>query len=489
MHAFGGALHWLGAEMQKIKRNKTRKLYKLILLAAGLIAIALCIQMAILTWINDKNTAKMSEMLLDRVVDVIEKNEEDEQEMIASLKDDYIVRAKAAAYIIDAKPEAEQNAEELKKIAKLIAVDEIHLFDPTGKIYSGTIPEYYGHTFDSGDQMEYFKPMLKDKTLTMCQDVTPNTSEGKQMMYAITWNEAGTRMVQVGIEPVRLLDELKKNEIPSIVENMPVYEGIRIYVAEKETGEIYGATDASEIGKKLDDLGIKKQGDTENQIFTGINRINGENYRCTFYITGKYAVGVVCSNASNAESSRIALLIVGVYLTLAAAGIIYMFIKVSRAKIDELTGCFNRRTYKKDTDGISLASEFVYAALDVNGLKSVNDTLGHAAGDELIQGATECMKRCFGSYGRVYRIGGDEFASIIFVDEEKAKKIEKDFEEEVRNWSGMTVDSISISCGYVYSREKRWTSFEEISDAADIRMYEAKEKYYSVSGRDRRRHR
>ena len=351
--------------------------------------------------------------------------------------------------------EAEQNAEELKKIAKLIAVDEIHLFDPTGKIYSGTIPEYYGHTFDSGDQMEYFKPMLKDKTLTMCQDVTPNTSEGKQMMYAITWNEAGTRMVQVGIEPVRLLDELKKNEIPSIVENMPVYEGIRIYVAEKETGEIYGATDASEIGKKLDDLGIKKQGDTENQIFTGINRINGENYRCTFYITGKYAVGVVCSNASNAESSRIALLIVGVYLTLAAAGIIYMFIKVSRAKIDELTGCFNRRTYKKDTDGISLASEFVYAALDVNGLKSVNDTLGHAAGDELIQGATECMKRCFGSYGRVYRIGGDEFASIIFVDEEKAKKIEKDFEEEVRNWSGMTVDSISISCGYVYSREKR----------------------------------
>lgn len=489
MHAFGGALHWLGAEMQKIKRNKTRKLYKLILLAAGLIAIALCIQMAILTWINDKNTAKMSEMLLDRVVDVIEKNEEDEQEMIASLKDDYIVRAKAAAYIIDAKPEAEQNAEELKKIAKLIAVDEIHLFDPTGKIYSGTIPEYYGHTFDSGDQMEYFKPMLKDKTLTMCQDVTPNTSEGKQMMYAITWNEAGTRMVQVGIEPVRLLDELKKNEIPSIVENMPVYEGIRIYVAEKETGEIYGATDASEIGKKLDDLGIKKQGDTENQIFTGINRIDGENYRCTFYITGKYAVGVVCSNASNAESSRIALLIVGVYLTLAAAGIIYMFIKVSRAKIDELTGCFNRRTYKKDTDGIPLASEFVYAALDVNGLKGVNDTLGHAAGDELIQGAAECMKRCFGSYGRVYRIGGDEFASIIFVDEEKAKKIEKDFEEEVRNWSGMMVDSISISCGYVYSREKRWASFEEISDAADIRMYEAKEKYYSVAGRDRRRHR
>lgn len=268
--------------MRETQRRK-QKLKRVIALAVGLILIALFIQMWILTWINNKNTAKMSEMLLDRVVDVIEKNEEDEQELISSLKDDYIVRAKAAAYIIDAKPEAEQNTEELKKIAELISVDEIHLFDSTGKIYSGTIPEYYGYTFDSGEQMEYFKPMLKDKTLTMCQDVTPNTSEGKQMMYAITWNEAGTRMVQIGIEPVRLLNELKKNEISSIVENMPVYEGIRIYVAEKETGEIYGATNSSDIGKRLDDLGITKQGDTENQVFTGVNRIDGKNYRCTLF--------------------------------------------------------------------------------------------------------------------------------------------------------------------------------------------------------------
>lgn len=58
--------------------------------------------------------------------------------------------------------------------------------------------------------MEYFKLMLEDKTLTMCQDVTPNTSEGKKIMYAITWDETGTRMIQVGIEPVRLLNEVKQ---------------------------------------------------------------------------------------------------------------------------------------------------------------------------------------------------------------------------------------------------------------------------------------
>lgn len=442
-----------GAEMQKIKYDKVRQLDKIVFLALGLILVALVIQMEILNWINNRNISKMSEVLLDRVVNVIEKNEQDEKDMIASLKEDYIVRAKAVAYIINANPEAEKDVDELKKIAKLMAVDEIHLLDATGKIYSGTIPEYYGYSFDSGEQMEYFKPMLEDKTLTMCQDVTPNTSEGKKIMYAITWDETGTRMIQVGIEPVRLLNEVKQNEMSSVVTNMPVYEGIRIFVADKESGKIYGATDSSDIGKKLDDIGITKKGDEEGKIFTGINEIDGENYRCSFYITGDYAVGVACSNSSNAESNAIALLIVGIYLTLAAVGIIYMYVKVNKAKIDELTGCLNRRAYK----------------------------------DELIHGAAECMKQCFGSYGKVYRIGGDEFVSIIFVDESELKKIREDFDEVISHWSGAMVNKISISCGYVYSREKNWESFEEIASEADIRMYEAKEKYYSVEGRDRRR--
>ena len=70
-------------------------------------------------------------------------------------------------------------------------------------------------------------------------------------------------------------------------------------MADKESGKIYGATDSSDIGKKLDDIGITKKGDEEGKIFTGINEIDGENYRCSFYITGDYAVGVACSNSSN----------------------------------------------------------------------------------------------------------------------------------------------------------------------------------------------
>ena len=102
-------------------------------------------------------------VLLDRVITVLNKNDDSENGLIESLKDDYIVRAKAVSYIIDAKPQVEYDVEELQKIADLILVDEIHLFDKNGYIYSGTLPKYYGFSFDSGEQMEYFKPMLTDK--------------------------------------------------------------------------------------------------------------------------------------------------------------------------------------------------------------------------------------------------------------------------------------------------------------------------------------
>ena len=63
------------------------------------------------------------------------------------------------------------------------------------------------------------------------------------MMYAITWNESKTHMVQVGITQKRLLKELKQNQISNVVADMPVYKGMEIYVVNSKTKIIEGATD------------------------------------------------------------------------------------------------------------------------------------------------------------------------------------------------------------------------------------------------------
>ncbi len=75
------------------------------------------------------------------------------------------------------------------------------------------------------------------------------------MMYAITWNEAGTRMIQIGIEPTRLLQELKQNEISNVVSDMPLIRGSK-FCGRCQDKDRKGATDRTWIGEALDDLGI-----------------------------------------------------------------------------------------------------------------------------------------------------------------------------------------------------------------------------------------
>lgn len=91
-------------------------------------------------------------------------------------------------------------------------VDEIHIIDAAGEIVSGTHPQYYGYSFDSGEQMNYFKPMLKDKSLKMVQDIEPNTAEHKLMQYSAMWNSTGEFIVEAGIEPVNVSKVTEKND-------------------------------------------------------------------------------------------------------------------------------------------------------------------------------------------------------------------------------------------------------------------------------------
>lgn len=438
---------------------------KILVLSITIVAVALILETCILQYVNDKNAQTTSNVLLDRVIAVIDKNESIESEFVKSLKDDYIVRAKAISYIVDAKPEVEYDVDELQKIASLMSVDEIHFIDDTGTIYSGSIPKYFGYSFDSGEQMAFFKQMLNNKDLTLCQDVTPNTAEAKEMMYAITWNEAKTHMVQVGITPKRLLKELKRNQISNVVADMPVYKGMEIYVVDAKTKKILGATDASWVGNTA--------------------RFNHKGYRYVKRKHGDYIVAVCMSKSMNAQTNIVAICIVGIYLTLASCLLVLMLSRVLKEKYekekyiytsntDELTKCLNRRAYDSDMEKLDLSSEWVYISLDLNGLKQANDTFGHSAGDELICAAANCMKFAFASYGKIYRIGGDEFVALLTQSVTDLESILQVFDSSIQDWHGKYSNSISVSYGVVKSSEQNFDLVQEISKLADERMYQNK---------------
>lgn len=442
---------------------------KILVLSITIVAIALILETCILRYVNEKNAQTTSNVLLDRVIAVLDKNESSEERFVKSLKDDYIVRAKAISYIVDAKPEVEYDIDELQKIASLMSVDEIHFIDETGTIYSGSIPKYFGYSFDSGEQMAFFKQMLNNYDLTLCQDVTPNTAEAKEMMYAITWNESKTHMVQVGITPKRLLKELKQNQISNVVADMPVYKGMEIYVVNSKTKIIEGATDKNKIGKKI--------------------LTSNKNYQYVTRKHGNYNVSVSISESMFSQNNIVAILIVGIYLTLASCLLVFMLSRVLKEKYekekymytsntDELTKCFNRRAYDSDMEKLDLNAEWVYISLDLNGLKQANDSLGHSAGDELICAASNCMKFAFASYGKIYRIGGDEFVVWIQNSVSNLDSILQVFDATIHEWHGKYSNSISVSYGVVKSSEQDFDSVQEISKLADERMYKRKSEYY-----------
>ena len=162
---------------------------------------------------------------------------------------------------------------------------------------------------------------------------------------------------------------------------------------------------------------------------------------------------------------------------------------IKEANTDGLTGCLNRHAYQIDKLAYvhkELDDDFVFAAMDVNGLKTINDTLGHEAGDEIIVGAANCIRKSFDSLGKIYRVGGDEFQVMFFADEEKLSQVKKEFEKTVSEWKGEIVGGLAISSGFVTKREMPYASISEIEAIADKRMYEEKSVYYVTRGVDRR---
>jgi diguanylate cyclase (GGDEF)-like protein len=88
------------------------------------------------------------------------------------------------------------------------------------------------------------------------------------------------------------------------------------------------------------------------------------------------------------------------------------------ALIDPLTGCANRRALREDLDRAVAGArrtglDVAVAVIDLDGLKQINDTNGHAAGDSTLQDLANSLKAAVRDTDAVYRVGGDEFVVLI----------------------------------------------------------------------------
>lgn len=148
---------------------------------------------------------------------------------------------------------------------------------------------------------------------------------------------------------------------------------------------------------------------------------------------------------------------------------------------DALTQANNRYAYENDMAQINesgIGFNLWYLLFDLNGLKVVNDSRGHKAGDEIIVAMAKGLGQVFSKYGKVYRIGGDEFVAIIRGTKDEVERSIDKLKKYRDNWEGKYLNTFSYSLGYVCSSELPEGDMLDIEKEADKRMYVEKSAYH-----------
>ena len=159
------------------------------------------------------------------------------------------------------------------------------------------------------------------------------------------------------------------------------------------------------------------------------------------------------------------------------------------SKSDEMTGIANRRGFLADVEtmfaNVGVKEEeypkyILVGYADADGLKGVNDTFGHDEGDTMIITTANILKKTVADKGVIGRMGGDEFAAMLFTDDEnEGRKLQEKMESLIAEYNAVSEKpyKISVSFGTFLFPFKKDAKVLELLENADKQMYQVKENH------------
>lgn len=180
----------------------------------------------------------------------------------------------------------------------------------------------------------------------------------------------------------------------------------------------------------------------------------------------------------------------GSLLTNSAVAFGFMFLSTTklrvelmwRAQIDELTGLLNRWALKRVAMKELIRckrgrSSFAVVMLDLDGMKAVNDEMGHGCGDAVLQAVAGVLQETVRGRDSVARMGGDEFCVLLpETDLAEAMRVAERLRSEVQNLrTYFRGTEVRINCSLgVASSKLCGLSWQRLMDESDAALYRAK---------------
>ena len=159
-------------------------------------------------------------------------------------------------------------------------------------------------------------------------------------------------------------------------------------------------------------------------------------------------------------------------LVLIGAIFSYVYSYMQHSRHDPLTGLYNRETFQQHTCAKKNKIAGV-VSIDVNDLKFLNDSNGHAAGDEALAAVGSALLGVRARNISLYRVGGDEFMAVLF---NGSRTDVEELERRVR----AQLDALPFVCAVGSACRNEAESLDELCQRADTAMYREKDAYYQT---------
>ena len=201
-----------------------------------------------------------AEITLEDIILELERNESYSETLKDSLNNNYFRIARSIAAMILENPGI-LSERGMSELASFIGIDEIHIANHEGILFTGNIPEFFGLDFGSGDQTRPFLKLLESSNGTFAQDPAIRVVDGMLFQYVgVSLPERGG-FVQIGVKPRELQKLLEMTSIQALLENYHYTDEGYAYVVSPDTKMCIHHAVADRVGTDM------TQYDFANTIF------------------------------------------------------------------------------------------------------------------------------------------------------------------------------------------------------------------------------